>query len=332
MAGITEDEAVARINQYMKTAAETEIDGLRQLLQSVREQCTAEAHAQDVPFDTQYDDTLSIRVRRTMAGDLIGAIEGAEDVRAAARERLEAMQGEYIHDLSGREAQAMQNRTLREIYDYMGYETVWVTTTGECDLCQRLNGMVVGAGSRFTVDTQTSRLYPPIHKGCTCQIVDRRRVAPHDDEETIIGLNVKEEYEKNAKPGIGSLDISEVIDIGKHKDEIEMAEYLLMTFGGEIKLIPESRLNGKKTPDYVWHKQLWEKKDVHSVEAVDRQVRKGIKQIKGSGGIILLRKGEMQIDEIKECVTHRIARSKIENIDIMVIMNWQVEAVWRYKK
>lgn len=173
MAGITEDEAVARINQYMKTAAETEIDGLRQLLQSVREQCMAEAHAQDVPFDTQYDDTLSIRVRRTMAGDLIGAIKGAEDVRAAARERLEAMQGEYIHDLSGREAQAMQNRTLREIYDYMGYETVWVTTTGECDLCQRLNGMVVGAGSRFTVDTQTSRLYPPIHKGCTCQIAAR---------------------------------------------------------------------------------------------------------------------------------------------------------------
>ena len=64
---------------------------------------------------------------------------------------------------------------LREIYDYMGYETVWVTTTGECDLCQRLNGMVVGAGSRFTVDTQTSRLYPPIHKGCTCQIAAREK-------------------------------------------------------------------------------------------------------------------------------------------------------------
>ena len=118
----------------------------------------------------------------------------------------------------------------------------------------------------------------------------------------------------------------------KHKDEREMAEYLLMKFGGEIRLIAESRINGVKTPDYAWNKQLWEKKDVHTMESVDRQVRKGIKQIKGSGGIILLRKGDMQIDEIKECVTHRIARSKIENIDIMVIIDWQVETVWRYKK
>lgn len=173
VAGITEDEAVARVNQYMKAAAGTEINGLRQLLQSVRAHCMAEVHAQDVPFDTQYDETLSIRVRRTMAGDLIGAIEGAEDVQAAARERLEAMQGEYIHGLSGREAQTMQNRTLREVYDYLGYETMWVTTTGECELCQRLNGMVVGAGSQFALNAQTSSLYPPIHKGCTCQIVGK---------------------------------------------------------------------------------------------------------------------------------------------------------------
>ena len=119
------------------------------------------------------DEARSIRVRRTMAGDLVGAIKGAEDVQAAARERLEAMQGEYIHGLSSREAQTMQNRTLREIYDHMGYETVWVTTTGECDLCQRLNGMVVGAGSQFALNAQTSSLYPPIHKGCTCQIVGK---------------------------------------------------------------------------------------------------------------------------------------------------------------
>lgn len=196
VSGITEDEAVARINQYMKTASAAEINGLAELLAEVREKYMDEMNARNVPFDTQQDGSFSIEARRVMAGQLIDSIKGAEEVQAAATEKLKAMQESYVQEISQREALTMQNRTLREIYDAEGYTVIWKSSGTDCRLCSSMDNKPVGEWGKEA----RIRKYPPLHKGCTCQIVALRKPLIFEEDHGTIESGTWYERNIEGKP------------------------------------------------------------------------------------------------------------------------------------
>ena len=69
-----------------------------------------------------------------------------------------------------------------------------------------------------------------------------------------------------------------------HKSEIKVAEWLLENFGGDIRLLSESKKQGVKTPDYDWKGKFWDLKEISTNAAADSAIRKGLKQISSNPG------------------------------------------------
>lgn len=147
--------------------------------------------------------------------------------------------------------------------------------------------------------------------------------------------DVTAEYFGTAKPGEGSISYDNGYDVSSHKHEVQMANFLFEKFGGDLKLLKERNIKDVKTPDYVWNSKYWDLKNVSSGKAAYSAVRHGIKQIiDNPGGLILdyrnTDKNNLQL--IINQVDDRMQRTKVENVDIMIILENNKIKIYRYKK
>ena len=67
-------------------------------------------------------------------------------------------------------------------------------------------------------------------------------------------VDVTQEYLDSATPGQGTITYEEGYKQGRHRDEIEKAEWLRDTFGGDIRLLRESSEKNQDTPFSTRHK------------------------------------------------------------------------------
>lgn len=172
---------------------------------------------------------------------------------------------------------------------------------------------------------------------------DRRIIYQQEDErkkpEDYIkrlpkGKNVTPEYMRYMTPNVGEIKYGLEYDSKRHKDEIEFADWILKTFGGNIELLEESRTNGIKMPDYIWNGKLWDLKTVSTEKSANSAVRKGLKQIKNNPGGIFLNYGnnDISLEEVEKVIDDRVKLSNENSVDIMIIMDQKLIKVIRYKK
>lgn len=146
--------------------------------------------------------------------------------------------------------------------------------------------------------------------------------------------DVTAEYLSAAAPGKGAVTYEEGYQVKGHLGEIKMADWLYRTFGGDIKLLAESKVQGSKTPDFLWDGRYWELKGVTSKNSIDRAVREAAKQIKAKpGGIILdISTSDLPIEEIEAAIRQRIPRIALDSVDTLLVAREQLEKILRYKK
>lgn len=147
--------------------------------------------------------------------------------------------------------------------------------------------------------------------------------------------DVTAEYFGTARPGEGSISYDDGYDVSSHKHEVQMANFLFEKFGGNLTLLKERNIKDVKTPDYVWNSKYWDLKNVSSEKAAYSAVRHGIKQIiENPGGLILdyrnTDKNNLQL--IINQIDDRMQRTKVENADIMIILENNRIKIYRYKK
>lgn len=148
-------------------------------------------------------------------------------------------------------------------------------------------------------------------------------------------LDVTQEYLNAAAPGQGSITYEDGYQTKNHQDEIKMAQWLLRTFGGDIRLLREAKTESTKRADYMWRNALWELKGAHSINAADKRFQHAIKQIQDNpGGFILNVLEDMDMVTLERQLTRRFYReeSKINALDLMILSKGNLVKVLRYKK
>lgn len=143
--------------------------------------------------------------------------------------------------------------------------------------------------------------------------------------------NVTNEYRRSATPGKGTITYDDGYKTGVHREEIETAEWLHNTFGGNIRVLNDRGYVGV-SPDYEWNGKLWELKGPSTATSTDNAVKKALKQIyENSGGIILDYHGHEITAEVLAVVKRRIERSALPQVDVIFLKNKELFSVLRYK-
>ncbi len=119
-----------------------------------------------------------------------------------------------------------------------------------------------------------------------------------------------------------------------HGEEIRVAGIIVDYYGLDIVLLNEVNEDHCKTADYMWMGKLWELKQASSVKALDDAVRRGLKQIKGNPGGIILDFGKHKINmtSAMKAISGRMTRGLNKTTDVLIIQNGQIVSVLRYKR
>ena len=215
-------------------------------------------------------------------------------------------------------------------------EKRWCTSGDDnvCTDCAELDGKQIGMEERFysgNTRYEESGLYPPLHPRCACAVQYIEMEAPNPPKD---GRDVTKEYLDGATPGKGTISKEPGYNEAKYQDEVQMANWLHDTLGGNITLLNESDVVGQKRPDYLWRDKLWDLKTTSTAKAADAAVRKGLKQIKDNPGGIILNYGERDISlsDVRNVISNRMKFSGHQVVDVMVISKGQSFVVFRYAK
>ncbi len=145
--------------------------------------------------------------------------------------------------------------------------------------------------------------------------------------------DITNEYLNVATPGKGKITRDDNYNESKHQNEIKTAEWLLNTFGGNIMPLNEVNFKNRTTPDYLWDGKSWELKSAHSVSGADKSLQHTIKQIHDNpGGVILNILSDMDMTALERQLMRRVERSKISELDIMLLKNDKLIKILRHKK
>ena len=140
------------------------------------------------------------------------------------------------------------------------------------------------------------------------------------------------EYTGNANPKIGVLRREDGFKEKDHSNEINVAEFLFNTFGGEIVLLKETIED--ENPDYRWNNRLWDLKSPNGTGNLGKLLKKGLSQIfKNPGGIVLdISSLKTDTTRIEHIITERMQTSLKHSVDVMIIRRNKLIKVLRYKK
>lgn len=157
---------------------------------------------------------------------------------------------------------------------------------------------------------------------------------PSTEPRRTAAVDVTQEYLDAATPGIGSVTYEDGYKTKNHQDEIKMAGWLRRTFGGDIKLLKESKEQGSKTSDFLWNGRDWELKGVTTLNSIDRAIREAAKQIQENpGGIILnLLDGAQTMESIENAILQRFRRINLSSLDVLISSDGDLKKILRLKK
>ena len=143
--------------------------------------------------------------------------------------------------------------------------------------------------------------------------------------------DVTAEYYGTAQPGTGKITMEDGFNVNKRKDELNMAEFLHETFGGDIHLYVE--IDNQLNPDYLWRDKMWDLKTPEKVIS-ESVIRHGLKQIKDNPGDLIFDFSKIGLnkEKVMNKLNARILRSSNSNIDIILIDEKKKIKVFRYKK
>lgn len=147
-------------------------------------------------------------------------------------------------------------------------------------------------------------------------------------------LDVLEEYQRNAKPGAGTLTYGEGYRISHHAEGIKTAQWLHENLGGDIVLLAEDGGLYEKTPDFLWRGKGWELKTTTTEKSADSALRNALKQILENPGGVILDYGdnEVSIQDIGKIVIRRLERQEKCTADILILNHGKIVRAIRYKK
>lgn len=147
-------------------------------------------------------------------------------------------------------------------------------------------------------------------------------------------IDVTEEYKNRATPGEGSLTYDDSYNSKAHKEEIAFAQWLHNKMGGDIHLLNEQNQNHVKTSDYIWNSKLWDLKSLSSEKAANSALRKGINQISGNPGGVMLdcRKFNVEEKTLLGIIEKRMKWHRDIEVDIMIVKSESDIRVIRYKQ
>lgn len=151
--------------------------------------------------------------------------------------------------------------------------------------------------------------------------------------------DVTDEYLENATPGVGTLSYDsectkDEVALEKYQDELDFAEWIHNTLGGDIHVNAEDdHTNNIKFPDYLWRGKLWDLKTPESENGANGRVKDGIEQIKNNcGGIMINYKDkDINYNKLEQILDKRMHWYKDITVDIMVVNKGDF-VVYRYKK
>lgn len=145
-------------------------------------------------------------------------------------------------------------------------------------------------------------------------------------------FDVTEEYIKSKKI-TGNIRYEDGYEKNTHTAEVETAEILRTTFGGDIVLLKELNEQGKKTPDYLWNKKKWEQKTISTAKAADSALRGALKQIQdNSGGVVFTCSADIEYEDLVKVLDSRSLRGNTANFDVVTIRSGEFWFARRYKK
>lgn len=145
--------------------------------------------------------------------------------------------------------------------------------------------------------------------------------------------NVTENYLKKAMPREGTLAYESGYQMGIHRKEIEIANWLYSILGGNITLLQETNKYKTPTPDYVWNGKYWELKSISSAKAADSALRGAVMQIqKNPGGVILELGKDIDMKELENVLITRFRRVQLDTLDILVLAHGILKKILRLKK
>lgn len=147
------------------------------------------------------------------------------------------------------------------------------------------------------------------------------------------GIDVTDEYEHNKYPGQGTISYDPNYNVSNHKEEVSIAQWIHKNFGGDIKLLNESQVDGVRTSDYLWNDKFWELKSTTTEKSANSAIRKGLTQIASNpGGIILNYSNDVELQKVVDVIEKRIDVSKESDIslDIMIVIKDKLEVALRY--
>ena len=240
--------------------------------------------------------------------------------------------------------------------DVERYTVIAALDAHTCETCGELDRKVFKMSEH-----QVGATAPPFHPWCRCCTAPYfedmegigERVARGEDGKTYkvpanmsykewkaqqnskkLLADVANEYKKSAIPGHGTIERDTGYKANKHQKEIEIANWLHNTYGGNIRLLQEANELGVKMPDYNWRGKLWELKSTSTANATDSAVRKAIKQIQNNPGGIILDYGnhDIDIDIILSVINKRVIRCNLDGFDVLILSKGKAMKFLRYKK
>lgn len=154
---------------------------------------------------------------------------------------------------------------------------------------------------------------------------------------TMISENVEDvslEYFKKSTPGTGKIIQHQGFDSIRRKDDLNTANWIIKELGGDVTLLEEANRPGELTPDFKWNGEYWEAKTITSRNSIDKQLRKGSKQLgEEKGGIIIDATGRtIEIDDVINEVAYRLPKRARGDIDVIIKEGNTFIKALRYKR
>lgn len=116
-----------------------------------------------------------------------------------------------------------------------------------------------------------------------------------------------------AKPGVGRITCQP--GAKPNAAEIEGAEWLRSTFGGNIQHLAIRKTPDRKipTPDYLWDGEAWEHKIASSQSGIVNRLKKASKQTDGNGALLNVG-SDLSDEEILACARRAMVRSGLRKV------------------
>lgn len=182
---------------------------------------------------------------------------------------------------------------------------------------------------------------PPVGAKVTDKVTEQERRELLSQKPVDISLHdnkpyteVQGEYFENATPGEGKLSHDKGCTEKLYKDELDFADWLHKTLGGNIHIYEEIHEEYRKNPDYLWNGKLWDLKTISSEKAANTAIQRGMKQIKNNPGGIMLDLGDNEFSEelLTQVISKRMNWYKDSVGDIMIVSRNKIFKILRYKK